>query len=196
MSFLINAIDTFPSGGWFVSRTLVFVLSAMVLTGCGGYTGPSDYELYKQKQTGFEGVISSAGGTAKKEGKSLHGFTMTGWMINLSGGKVTDKLISQIVEVAQHDPVFELNLSKTAITDAQLAKLDIGKVLQKTVILDLSDTAITDAGLDKLSNFYCISSLNLKGSAATKAGAKRMGDKKIASPITPAPFKKQPEVKI
>ena len=126
----------------------------------------------------------------------MYGFQLAGWTIDLSGAKLNDKLISQIVEVGQNEPVFDLNLSKTSITDEQLAKLDAGKVLQKTVNLNLSQTAITDAGLDRLSEYYCISTLNLTGSAATKNGAKRLGDKMIANPQTPAPFKKQPKVEI
>lgn len=172
---------------------------AAILTtsfGCGIMSGPSEYEKYKQKEKNFADLIASAGGKAKKEGKSMFGFSMTGWMIDLSGAKITDRLLDRIIEVAQHDPIFELNLSKTQITDAQLAKLDAGKVLQKTVVLNLSETPITDAGLDKLSNFYCIMKLNLKGTAATKEGAARMGEKKIANPQTPAPFKKQPELEI
>lgn len=163
-------------------------------SGCG--SGPSEYEKYMNKGKGFEKAIAGAGGNAKKEGKSMYGFQMTGWTINLSGATLTDDLIGQLVEVAQNDPVFDLNLSKTSLTDEQLAELDSGNVLQKTVNLDLSQTSITDAGLDKLSNFYCITNLNLKGTTATKDGARRLGEKKIANPQTPAPFKKQPAVEI
>jgi len=126
----------------------------------------------------------------------MHGFKMVGWMIDLSGAELTDKLISQIIEVAQNEAIFDLNLSNTSITDDQLAELDAGSVLQKTVNLNLAQTSITDAGLDSLSNFYCLTSLNLKGSKATQEAAKRMGEKKIANPQTPAPFKVQPKVEI
>ena len=167
-----------------------------ITSGCGLFSGQSDYEKYKNKEKGFENLIASAGGSAKKEGKAMFGFRMTGWTIDLSGAEITNKVIAQIVEVAQNDPIFDLNLSNTSITDEQLAELDSGNVLQKTVNLNLSQTAITDAGLDALSNFYCISTLNLKGSQATKEGAKRLGDKKIANPQTPAPFKVQPKLEI
>lgn len=167
------------------------------LSGCGGsYSGKSDYERKKEKEQGFGGLIEAAGGTATKEGRRMYGFELTGWLIDLSGAEITDELITSITEVAQKDAVFQLVLSKSKITDGQLAQLDAGKVLQKTVELNLSDTAITDAGLDKLSNFNCITTLNLKGSKATKAGATRLGKKQIASPDTPRPFRKQPKVTI
>lgn len=175
---------------------VLMVLSGMALSGCGLSSGPSEYEQYMKKAQSFGDVIAAAGGNAKKEEKSLHGFKLYGWLIDLSGVEIPDLIITRIIEVAQNDPVFQLNFSNSNITDEQLAKLDAGKVLQKTVDLDLSNTKITDAGLDRLSNMYCISYLNLKGSSATKAGATRLGDRKIASPTTPAPFKKQPEVKI
>jgi len=172
----------------------LLAISLMLVCGCS--SGPSEYEKYKNASKGFEKAIADAGGNAKKEGKAMFGFQMSGWTIDLSGAKLTDPLVEQIIQVAQENPVFDLNLSKTSVTDAQLEKLDSGKVLQKTVNLNLSDTAITDAGLDKLSNFYCITNLNLKGSKASKEAARRMGDKKIANPQTPAPFKKQPVVVI
>lgn len=168
----------------------------MFLCGCGGYTGPSEYQKLKNKQQGFSDLIAAAGGTATKEGAAMHGFQMSGWKIDLSGGQVTDEIIDAIINVGQFDPVFLLNFSKTGITDEQLAKLDTNKVLQKTFELDLSETAISDAGLDKLTDYYCISKLNLKGSAATRAGAKRLGDRMIANPTTPLPFRKQPKLEI
>ncbi|HUP78867.1 MAG TPA: hypothetical protein VM260_09950 [Pirellula sp.] len=167
----------------------------LLFSGCG-YTGPSEYQQLKQKLDGFSEVVKAAGGNATKEGKSLHGFQMAGWLIDLSNAKITDELIDHIIVIGKTDPVFQLNLSNTKITNDQLAKLDAGNVLQKTVDLNLSNTPINDAGLDKLSNFYCVTDLNLTGSAATAAGAKRMGSKQISNANTPAPFKKQPKLKI
>ncbi len=151
--------------------------------------------LQKLKMQGrLSGVIAAAGGTAKKEGGSMNGFQMTGWQIDLGGGQVTDEIIDAIIEVGQFDPVFLLNFSGT-ITDERLAKLDANGILQKTIDLNLS-ASISDAGLDRLSNYYCITKLNLKGSKATRAGAKRLGDRMIANPITTMPFKKQPQLEI
>lgn len=181
------------------SRSVVLmILGGIVVSvcGCGGYTGPSEYEKFKKKQQGFAGVIASAGGNAVKEGKTMHGFQMTGWLIDLSNAEITDDLIGKIIEVAQDDPVFQLNFSGSSITDDQLGDLDTGTVLQKTVDLNLSGTKITDAGLDRVSNICCLTTLNLKGTSATAEGAKRLGGRKIANPQTPPPFKKQPELTI
>ena len=167
----------------------------LLLSGCG-YTGPSEYQQLKKKLDGFSDVIKAAGGTATKEGKSMYGMQMAGWLIDLTNAKINDELIDHIIVIGKTDPVFQLNLSNTKITNEQLAKLDAGNVLQKTVDLNLSNTPINDAGLDMLSNFYCVTELNLTGSAATAAGARRMGSKQISNSNTPAPFKKQPKLKI
>ena len=176
--------------------TFQMALILAFTSGCGFMSGPSEYEKYMNREKSFEKLVASAGGNAKKEGKAMHGFKMVGWIIDLSGAELTDKLISQIIEVAQNEAIFDLNLSNTSITDDQLAELDAGSVLQKTVNLNLAQTGITDAGLDSLSNFYCLTSLNLKGSKATQEAGKRMGEKKSANPQTPAPFKVQPKVEI
>ena len=178
-----------------VTLTVASVL-AIILSGCGGYNGPSEYDKLKQKEQGFAEIIAAAGGSAVKEGKAMHGFQMTGWSIDLANADINDTLVAKIIEVAQNDPVFQLNLSGSNITNEQLEELDSASVLQKTVDLNLSKTSITDAGLDTLHNLFCLTTLNLKESGATTAGAKRLGDRKIANPTTPAPFKKQPQLTI
>jgi len=171
----------------------VCVCLSIVTSGCGGYYGPSDRELYEKRVKGFIDTVVAAGGTASKEGKSMGGFQMTGWLINLSGADTTDDLIEEIIFVGKQDPVFQLNLSKSKITDEQLGKLDAGTVFTKVYDLDLSDTAITDAGLDKIQHVHILSELKLKGSGATSAGVKRLSERKIASPQTPQQFKQPPK---
>lgn len=180
-------------------RVLMLVLllgSLPLLPGCGSSYGKSEYQKFKESNQVFSDFVAKAGGKAVKEGKTMHGFQMTGWLIDLTGVKITEELIAQIVEVGSVDPVFQLNLSKSNITDEQLVELDAGKVLQKTFDLDLSDTSITDAGLDQLLDIHCLGTLNLKGTKATKDGATRLGQRKIDSPHTPQPFRTQPEVEI
>ena len=174
-----------------IASCVCFCLS-FVASGCGGY-GPSEYEQYKQKLQGFSEAVAAAGGSASKEGKTMHGFQMTGWLIDLSGAEITDDLIDQIIFVGKEDPVFQLNLSKSKITDEQLGKLDAGTVFTKVYDLDLSDTAITDAGLDKIQHVHILSELKLKRSGATAAGVKRLSERKIASPQTPQQFKQPPK---
>lgn len=169
----------------------------LVSSGCSGmFSGQSEYEQVKQVEQQFSDLIAEAGGTATKEGRAMHGFQAAGWMIDLSGSTVSGELIDAIIETAQKDPVFKLDLSKSTVTDDQLARLDSGKALQKTFVLDLSDTAITDAGLDQISNAHCIGELKLKGSRATEQAAKRLGERKVASPLTPKPLKTPPKIEI
>jgi hypothetical protein len=169
----------------------------LLFAGCSTFfQGESEYEQVKRKEGAFAEEISKVGGSATKEGKAMHGLTAAGWLIDLSKAQITNELLDQIIAAAQTDPVLQLKLAGSTITDEQLAKLDQGNVLQKTVVLDLSNTGITDAGLDKLSNHYIVSELKLKGSRVTSAAAKRLGDRQIANPQTPRPFKKQPRVEI
>ena len=174
------------------------ILCASALSGCSGLfgSGESEYRQLQNQRKGMAEVIQEAGGSAILEAHTLHGFKAHGWMVDLSGAEMTDDIVETVLEMARHKPVLQLNLSGSTVTNEQLAQFDEGKVLQKVVILDLSDTAITDAGLDGLSNHYIIGELNLKGSQATAAAAERLGDRQIASPQTPQPFKKQPELKI
>jgi hypothetical protein len=175
---------------------LALICAVVTVCGCNSYSATSEREALKQKEAGFSGAVSVAGGSAKKEGRKRFGIEMTGWMVDLSGAEISDELMDELLKVGAKDPVFSLNLSKSKITNEQLVKLGKGKVLQKTFELDLSDTAISDTGLDGLSNFYCLSDLKLKGSKATKAAATRLGKKQMSHPDTPAPLKKQPKVDI
>jgi len=171
---------------------------SLAVSGCGGSSGTSEYEQMKQKEAGFAETIKAAGGSAKREGRSMGVGKMegTGWVIDLSNAKITDDVLNAMIERVTAEPIFELNCKGSTLTDDQLAKLDAGKVLQKVFFLDLSSTTISDAGLDKCGNVHCLMELKLKGSKATKAGAKRLGDRKIAHVSTPQMFKTQPKVEL
>lgn len=173
------------------------VCALLLLSGCSGvFSSPSEYEQAKQQEQSFADTIAAAGGTAKKEGRAKKGFQAAGWLIDLNGAQVTDELVDDIIEARKKEPIFQLDLSKSTITDDQLAKLDAGKVLQQCFVLDLSETAVTDSGLDQLKNVHCLEQLRLKGSQATAAGAKRLGQRKVSHPETPKPFKTPPKVEI
>lgn len=188
---------TLTNSSWiaFARGWQLIAMLSLFATGCGGSSGSSEYEAMKQKEAGFADVIAAAGGSAKKEGRSLgigkpQGI---GWFIDLSGDKITDDLIAAIITEYSNTPVFELNLKGSTITDDQLGKLDAGSVLRQMFILDLGDSAITDAGLDKCENVHCLQELRLKGSKATKEGLKRLGQRKIAHKSTPEMFKQPPK---
>ena len=65
----------------------------------------------------------------------------------------------------------ELDLSRTAVTDAGLAALDGCTRLER---LRLDWTAVTDAGLRHLAHLSSLESLNLVGTAVTDAGLARL----------------------
>ncbi|MGQ0636794.1 MAG: hypothetical protein ACT4QC_19455 [Planctomycetaceae bacterium] len=172
----------------------LFLLSIAALCGCSTRYGESEYAQFARTRQGFVDLIAKAGGTAVIEPHAMHGFQMEGWSIDLSKAGITDEIVEQLASTAQEQPIVKLVLAGSTITDDQLKRLDGGKVLQKTVILDLSDTAITDAGLDQLKQHFVVTELNLKGSKATLEAGKRLGNRQIASPQTPKPFKKMPKI--
>jgi hypothetical protein len=174
----------------------LLVGALLLVAGCGLFEGKSEYEKVQDKRQGLIDLVAGVGGTAKIENHRRVGVSMDGWFIDLSGAELTEELIETMIQYAQNDPVFDLNLSNSSITDEQLKQLDTGKVLQKCFILDLRDTSITDAGLDGLSNFYVIQELKLKGTKVTPAAVKRLGDKQLAQKYTPEPLKKRPETDI
>jgi hypothetical protein len=167
------------------------------LSGCGVFgSGKSDYEKFQETVAGIGDAIVDAGGAAVKEEKTILGFKVQGWTIDLSNGQVTDAVITKIIEASRSAPVLELSFANTELNDDQLAKLDAASVLVKTYKLDLSNTQITDKGLMRVKNAICLSVLNLKGTSATRDGAKRLADRKNANPLTPAPLKGQLELTI
>lgn len=173
------------------------LLGALLLAaGCSGaFSGKSQYEQMKEKERAFSDMIKEAGGSASNEGREMHGVQATGWFIDLSGATITDDLLDAMAqEVAAGNPVFELNLSNSTLTDDQLARLDADKVLQKVFNLNLSGTAVTDAGLDRLANHYVIHDLNVAGTQISDAAIKRLGDRQLAAEATPKPFRTRPQV--
>lgn len=182
----------------FQSCIAAIVMLAILSAGCSGISSTSEYEQVKQVEASFADRIAAAGGTARKEGRSLviGKVEGTGWFIDLSGDTITDDLIDAIITAYQSNPVFELNLRGSTITNEQLAKLDAGKVLQKVFILDLCDTAITDGGLDKCENVHCLQELRLTGSKATLDGAKRLGERKVKHASTPKMFRTAPKLQL
>ncbi len=80
-----------------------------------------------------------------------------------------DAKIATISAVADH--VAQLDLSKTAVTDAGLAP--VGS-LKRLVRLNLSQTAISDAGLASLKELENLDYLNLYGTQVSDAGLKQL----------------------
>ncbi len=74
---------------------------------------------------------------------------------------ITDQVIEKLKPLER---ISELNLSRSTITDDQLAKLNEAFLLGYTIKLNLSHTPITGAGLDALTNTLGgLTDLNLAG---------------------------------
>jgi hypothetical protein len=142
-------------------------------------------------------LVAAAGGTAELKPFSMPGrpgLVQEGWSVSLSGAQITDDLIDAIHAMADKKFVLKIDLSKSTVTDKQLAALDEHMVLRGTVMLDLSDTAITDAGIDQVEHVHALSELNLTGTRVTKEAVDRLKKRQSTSPDTPPPFRKGPKV--
>ncbi len=80
-----------------------------------------------------------------------------------------DAKVASISSVGDH--IAQLDLSKTAVTDAGLAPV---AELPRLVKLNLSETAVSDAALDPVSGLENLRYLNLYGTQVTDAGLKKL----------------------
>ena len=147
----------------------------LLLAGCKGGDGLSDYER-KQKQ--LEGAAAELRG-AGADVRSVRYPQGDAWAVGLSGMRVDDELLNRLKSLGR---VAELDLSKSTVNDdtvSRLNEVEIGGLLVK---LDLSHTAVTDAGLDKLQNLVVLSNLNLTGTKVTAAGVERFKKKRQSDP--------------
>jgi hypothetical protein len=159
---------------------LVVVLVLLLLSspGCGKRGGPSDYVRMKMKQQDAANALRDKGVKLTE----VHRPEGDSWSVNMSGMEVTDSLLEGLKGLGY---ITELDLSKTNVSDAHLARInnepELGSLLLK---LDLSKTAVTDAGLDQLTNLVILGELNLVGTKVTPAAVERfknnrLNDKKI-----------------
>jgi len=142
------------------------VFAATLTGGCKRPEGVMSYDDVKKNQEDAMVTLKQRGAKFTEEirpqGKS--------WAIDLSGQQISDDTFDLLKKVGY---ITALNLSKTNVTDAHMARVNemgIGNLLLK---LDLSNTAVTDAGLEKLDSLYLLSSLDLSGTKVTAAGVAR-----------------------
>jgi hypothetical protein len=141
--------------------TAVLALALLVTAGCKRRDTTNYLELEKQRQ---EQAGASAEGLGIKVVRKSYPQGQA-WAVDLSGKQVTDATFDML---KKFDHITELNLSKTNITDAQMARVNaVGGVLLK---LDLSNTAVSDSGLEQLKSLLLLTQLNLSGTKVTPAG--------------------------
>jgi hypothetical protein len=161
-------------------RTLPALRAAAALVvaaalGCGGDTGPSDYDKMVASKQGAADALAQAG--AKVEQKQYA--VGTGWVVDLRGLTVTDEVLRRVKDLGS---IAELNLSRSTVTDDQLGlvkELGLHVLLNR---LDLSHTGVTDAGLDRLDGFIFLANLDLTGTKVTRAAADRLKQRVAADP--------------
>jgi hypothetical protein len=154
------------------------LLALLLLTaapGCQRGDGLSDYERAQKPTQDAAAALRDMGGSV----------TMVrypqgdGWAVALPGAQITDGMFGHLKALRR---VAELDLSRSTVTDDQMALLneqDVGTLLVK---LDLSHTAVTDAGLEKLTNLYVLFELNLVGTKVTAAGVEAFKKQRLGNP--------------
>src|SRR5690242_944942 len=144
-----------------VIRQAAVLSLALLAAGCGRRDTTDYNELEQQKQQQAAAAAEDAGIKAVRK-RYPQG---QAWAVNLSGKQLTDATFERL---RQLDHISELDLSRTNVTDAQMAQVnEIGTLLLK---LDLRNTAVTDAGLEQLTNLLVLGELNLAGTKVTPAG--------------------------
>jgi hypothetical protein len=160
---------------------LGWVLLVLTSAGCGS-GGPSYYEKQKAIHDNSIDFLKDLGAkfTAKRYPEG------TAWLIDMQGMTLADEVVEQLKRVGY---VTELNLSKSTITDAQLATINNPAVGGFLLKLDLSKTAITDAGLDNLKDLGLLSTLILTGTKVTAEGIARFKKSRAEDQRIALPFK-------
>jgi hypothetical protein len=164
--------------------------AALALAGCQKSDSVSHYDRFQQAQRDEEQARQDTAGWLKGQGAKLEKKRYPqgeAWAIDLRGVNVTDDLLAQIGKLLY---VSELNLNKTNVTDAHLAKMNELQILKYCVKLDLSQTAVTDAGLDSLTNTLGpLGDLYLTGTKVTPAAVDRLIKRRQDDPHVPKMFK-------
>ncbi|OAI54301.1 hypothetical protein AYO47_03115 [Planctomyces sp. SCGC AG-212-M04] len=164
-------------------RTLMSLVALVGLTcaGCGPDVneGPGSYAATVKVQQSAEEFFKSKGATLTRK----HFPPGDAWVVNLSGKEVTDETFQKLEEL---DHVAELNLSGTAVTDAQMKLINNQEVGGLLVDLDISKTGITDAGLKEFTVARFLMKLSIAGSKITDQGLKAwQADRKANGNIQP-----------
>lgn len=160
------------------SVTFLALLFCAIVPGCGPRGGPSDFEIAQKKKDDTASAIRELGGEVTAV---QHPGLGDGWAVKLRGMQINDDVFAQLKGLKR---VAELDLSKSTITDDQLARLNEHEVGVMIVKLDLSHTAVTDAGIDTL-KLGLLSYLKLTGTKVSDAAAHRLKKHRASDPRLP-----------
>ena len=161
------------------SRAVVAgLLLAAVAAGCKKYDGISDYDRVQMAQKEGLDALTAQGGKVERKNHGLG----DAWAIHLPGKPITDETIASLKRT---DKVAELHISRSTVTDAQLAAMQDEGIFNNLVALDVSHTAVSDAALDKLAEVQFLGHLNVTSSKVTQAGLARFKQARQANPKIP-----------
>jgi hypothetical protein len=178
------------SSSMMYSGAALTLLCLMVQAGCRKPSAVGDYERMKRSQQEAAAFLREKGvkltEQKKLEGQIAFAATATGMgqgqsslNVNCSGMDVTDEIFDSLKKIGY---ITELNLSKTNVGDAEMARVnerEVGSLLTK---LNLSNTAVTDAGLAKLDSLLLLTELNLAGTKVTAAGVENFKKQRANDP--------------
>ena len=156
--------------------------------GCKGRDDElSHFQKKEQEKEEAMEALRAKGAKFADESYPAYSETEKGLAINLSGGQISDEDFGHMTKLGRK--ITNLNLSKSNVSNAHLARINelgIGNLLVK---LDLSHTAVSDEGLASLENLFVLRVLNVSGTKVTPAGIQRMRDARVANPLIKAEFK-------
>jgi hypothetical protein len=165
------------------------VLALAALSGCRvGDGGANDYE---RKQKTKENAAAALQGMGAKLSEQVFPQGRA-WAIDFSGQQISDETVDHLKNMGY---IVQLNLSKTNVTDAHMARVNEMGIGNLLLTLDLSHTAVSDAGLAKLDGLFLLTTLTLTGSKVTPAGVNRFRSERSANSKIDARFK-SPNIKL
>ena len=94
-------------------------------------------------------------------------FGAEAYAVDLSGAKITDKLLSQVTTLGT---IAELNLSGSTLSDSHAETLEKLGLCNNAAKLNFSNTALSDAGLAKLKFIHFLQEMDLTGTKVTPEG--------------------------
>ena len=153
-----------------------FAATLLAVSGCGMGDGMSDFERQSKSRELALDRLKEDG--AKFEEKSYpQGVALS---VDLSGMDITDETLELLGKIGR---VTELNFSGSSISDDQLGELnDSAEMTALLLKLDLSKTGITDAGIARMTKFGFLKDLNVAGSKVTSAAIESFKAARKANP--------------
>jgi len=165
-----------------LSFASIAALALLLLGGCGGGDGDSDYQQMIEDQKAGEEALKSQGAKFERR-KYPQG---EAWSVDLSGQTLSEEVLQQLTTVG---PISELNLSGSTATDAHASKINSPEIGGYLLKLDLSKTEFSDTGLAELKDLNLLRELIVTGTKVTQAGITKFQEDRQANPNVPSFFK-------